>query len=258
MSLVSEEASERQSKIENSLKSAFQKHLVKKEVEVVLFSDVSVQELCEAISSYPVILKPLLALCNIAGRAIERDLKLQVNTYSPKLDREKAMAVSGYIKPFLPMSVELGALIHVDRCEFIDKEIRKWKGRWEKTVIQALTDISGKEFKKRTFTVAGDRYEIDAAFPETGKIKIGIDVKRIEARRDIHKRCDEIERKSRKLKEKNPESLFGVVIYYPFIDERSNVQNRLRSDTVDMVVFAAESKDSIESAVQMLIDGLKV
>jgi hypothetical protein len=82
-------------------------------------------------------------------------------------------------------------------------------------------------------------------------------VKRIEARRDIHKRCDEIVNKARKLKGAYPDSKFGVVVYYPFIEEHVNVQNRLRSPDIDGVVFASQSDDSITNAVRMLLSTLK-
>lgn len=54
-------------------------------------------------------------------------------------------------------------------------------------------------------------------------------MKRIEARRDIHKRCDEIVRKAVKLKQIYPKVKFGAVIYYPFIDEHQYRTRRSRS-----------------------------
>ena len=101
-------------------------------------------------------------------------------------------------------------------------------------------------------------FELDAATPEEGPIQAGIDVKRIEARRDIHKRCDEIVNKARKLKAAFPRSRFGAVVYYPFIDEHVNVQNRLRSEAVDSIVFASDSDDSINNAVRHLLSMLEV
>jgi hypothetical protein len=47
----------------------------------------------------------------------------------------------------------------------------------------------------------------DAAAPETRKIEVAIDVKRIEVRRDIHKRADGIIIKATKFKKKHPKSL---------------------------------------------------
>jgi hypothetical protein len=44
-------------------------------------------------------------------------------------------------------------------------------------------------------------------------VHIGIDIKRIEARQDIHKRCDEIVNKAAKLKAVFRKAKFGAVIY---------------------------------------------
>jgi hypothetical protein len=59
------------------------------------------------------------------------------------------------------------------------------------------------------------------------------------------------------LKGAYPDSKFGVVVYYPFIEEHVNVQNRLRSPDIDGVVFASQSDDSITNAVRMLLSTLK-
>jgi hypothetical protein len=69
--------------------------------------------------------------------------------------------------------------------EYIDKEIRKGKGRWEQKILEALNRFGGAQFKKRTFMAKKEIYELDAACPASGDIEIGIDVKRIEAKRDI-------------------------------------------------------------------------
>ncbi|MBW1690461.1 MAG: hypothetical protein JRJ70_06850 [Deltaproteobacteria bacterium] len=106
--------------------------------------------------------------------------------------------------------------------------------------------------------VNDEEFELDAATPHEGPVQIGIDVKRIEARRGIHKRCDEIVNKATKLKLIFLEAKFAAVIYYPFIDEHINIQNRLSSENIDAVSFASESKDSIENAVRMLLARLGV
>jgi hypothetical protein len=165
--------------------------------------------------------------------------------------------VAGYIKPFLPAYLEIPALTFLDRAGYIDKEIRKGKGRWEQQVTTTLTSFGKAPFKKRKFIVSGEPYELDAASPIDGPILVGVDVKRIEARRDIHKRCDEIVRKADKLKSLWPDSRFCAVIYYPFIDEHVNIQNRLRSDKVDVVVFGSETSASIENAVRMMLSQIK-
>jgi len=200
-----------------------------------------------------------LAACNIAARAIERDLSIKnLDTYNPRLNQDQAKVIAGYIKPFLPPYLEIPALIQIDRVAFIDKEIRKGKGQWEKTVLASINKFGSLQFMKRMFVVEGEEFELDAASPQSGDIEVGVDMKRIEARRDIHKRCDEIVNKAAKLRAAFPSSKFGAVIYYPFIEEHINVQNRLRSDNISGVVFASEAKDSIENAVRMLLQILGV
>jgi hypothetical protein len=256
--VVEASANTRQEAIERALKEAFSRHIEKREVEVICFSGVTASDLSEAIFSRPEILKPLLASCNIAARAIERDLGIKnVDTYSPRLSKDQAAIIAGYMKQFLPAYLEIPTLTQIDRVYFIDNEIRKLKGAWEKNILAALNEYSETEFHKRTFVADGEEFEVDAATPPQGDITMGIDVKRIEARRDIHKRCDEIVNKARKLKAAYPNSKFGVVVYYPFVEEHVNVQNRLRSPDVDGVVFASQSDDSITNAVRMLLSTLK-
>ena len=108
-------------------------------------------------------------------------------------------------------------------------------------------------FKKRKFETQGEVYELDAAAPERGSIDYAVDIKRIEARRDIHKRADEIVHKADRLKNAYPGAKFGAVIYYPFLQEHANIQDRLRSDNIDSVVFASESEDSMDNAVSLLL-----
>lgn len=254
MERVKRDADARQLSIEAALRDAFPGFIEKREVEVVVFSSMSAIDLSKALLNHPVILKPILACCNVAARAVERDLGIRnLDTYTPRLSKDDAKVLAGYIKPFLPQYLEIPALTHVDRIYFIDKEVRKNKGRWEKLISEALNNHGKSHFKKRTFKAGGETFELDAATPEKGDIHIGIDIKRIEARRDIHKRCDEIVNKARKFKIAFPNSKFGAVVYYPFIDEHSNIQNRLRSTDIDSLVFASESGENIESAVQMLL-----
>lgn len=259
MSWVEEDADSRQRAIEDALLRAFPNFIEKREVEVIVFSSMTAFDLAEAIISYPLILKPLLAACNIAARAIERDLSIKnVDTYRPKLTDEQARVIAGYIKPFLPSYLEIPALSQIDRVAFIDKEIRKRKGRWERQITETLNQFSNWRFHKRMFVAGGEQFELDAATPKSGNIKIGIDIKRIEARRDIHKRCDEIVNKAAKLKSVFPDARFGAVIYYPFIEEHVNIENRLRSANIDGIVFASEAKGSVDNAVRMLLSSLGV
>lgn len=254
MKWVVSDADERQKHVEKSLQTAFSNFIQVKRVKVIVFTDVTAADLAKAMIEYPVILKPILAACNIAARAIERDLSIKnVDTYNPKLTRDQANILAGYIKPFLPVYMEIPTLSRIDRISFIDKEVRKRKGQWERKIIKALNKCGNLFFKKRTFTIDDEQFEIDAAYPETDDIKIAIDIKRIESRRDIHKRCDEIVNKAFKLKKTYKKALFAAVIYYPFIDEHINIQSRLRSENIDQVVFASEAPESIKNTTKLLL-----
>lgn len=259
MTRVKVDAETRQASVETALRKAFNRFIETRKTEVIVFASMSALELAEAIVAQPLILKPLLICCNLAGRAIERDLQINnLNTYAPRFSGDYAKVIAGYIKPFLPPFVELPAMSLIDRLSYVDKEVRKGKGRWERLILEEINRYAEIKFRKRKFEAGGQKFELDLAAPIAGIIRVGIDVKRIEARRDIHKRCDEIVNKASKLKIAFPKAKFGAVIYYPFFDEHINVQNRLNSAEIDAVVFASESNESIEAAVRMLLSTLRV
>ena len=259
IAVVSDSANTRQAEVEKALRAAFEEFIETQEVEVIAFSDVTAGSLADALATYPIILKPLLAASNIAARAIERDLGIKnLNTYKPRLSRENALAIAGYLKSFLPPYLAVPTLCHVDRIQFIDKEIRMNKGRWEQMVVASLNRLSPLVFRKRKFRASGEQFELDAATPARGDIEIGVDVKRVEARRDIHKRTDEIVNKAANLKSSHPSARFAAIIYYPFVTEHVNIQNRLNSPNVDAVAFAGESAESIGSAVGLVLAKLGV
>ncbi len=255
MQWVEDDAQERLHLVRKTLKDAFGNHIEMREVDVVLFSDISASELAHAILTYPLILKPLLVICNVAGRAIERDLGIKnLSTYrTSSISMENAHSLAGYLKQFLPPCVELPAIVQLDKCAFVDKEIRKIKGRWEKGIVKVLSECGKSPFRKRKFKFNADSYEIDAASPTEGSIEVAVDIKRIEARRDIHKRCDEIANKAKALKDAYPDSVFAAIIYYPFISEQSNISSRLSTPEIEHVFFASESRDSVEEAVKLLL-----
>jgi len=258
---VSDAAAERRAELHESIRAAFPDYIEERTVEVVLFAHMPVDDLARALIAFPLVLKPLLAVANLAARAVERDLGIRnLNTYRPKLDSNMASAIAGYVKPFLPNYAEIPTLLTIDQVEFMDKEIRKQKGRWEQRITHALNKAAtgDERFKKRKFQAQGEAFELDAAYPETGDISLAIDVKRIEARRDIHKRCDEIVNKAAKFKATHPDGRFAAFLYYPFIDEHVNVQNRLKSEHIDAVSFASDSPESIENAARMLLAELRV
>lgn len=259
MQWVGDEAETRKVEVFESLRTAFADFIELREVEIVNFSSMTAYDLANAIEQFPLILKPLLASCNVAGRALERDLDIRnVNTYKPRLDSDKAKVIAGYLKPFLPQELAIPALMEIDRHFFVDKQIRALKGQWEKKVTASLNQHSSAGFKKRRFICDRDKFELDAASPVSGDIDIGVDVKRIEARRDIHKRCDEIVNKASKFKKVFPNARFVAVVYYPFTADQVNMQQRLQSPNIDAVVFASQSKEQLETAIGLLVDKLGI
>jgi hypothetical protein len=259
MEWVKADAEARAAIVRAKLNRAFAKFIEVREVEVINFSAMTAMDLAAAIQAEPSILKPLMACCNVAGRAVERDLDIRgLDTYAPRLNEAHSAAIAGYLKPFLPQELAVPALSELDRFFFVDKEIRARKGRWEQAIVESLNNLSRYTFKKRRFEVGEESFEIDAAAPETGKIEVAIDVKRIEARRDIHKRADEIINKATKFKKKHPKSLFAAVVYYPFTAEHVNVQNRLVSRYIDAVSFASQSTEQIGIAIGLLVDQLRI
>jgi len=259
MGWVKADADARAVEVRDTLIRAFAKFVEVREIEVINFSAMTALDLAAAIQAEPNILKPLMACCNVAGRAIERDLDIRgLDTYVPRLSEVQSAAIAGYLKPFLPQEIAVPALSELDRFFFVDKEVRARKGRWEQTIVQTLNKQSRYTFKKRRFEVGKESFEIDAAAPETGKIEVAIDVKRIEARRDIHKRADEIINKATKFKKKHPKALFAAVVYYPFTSEHVNVQSRLESRYIDAVCFASQGDEQIGVAVGLLLDRLQI
>ena len=251
---VQSQALERCNGLTAELKDAFAAFIKVQEVDVVFFVDMKAEDLAAAFLKHPSVLKPVLSACNLAARAVERDLDIKnLDTYNPRLSQTQAAMLAGYIKPFLPPHIAIPALCSLDQYLYIDKEIRASKGAWEKQIVTALNEYGKTTYKKRHFKVDGQEFELDAATPEEGEIVLGVDIKRIEARRDIHKRCDEIVNKAHKLRGALPNSKFAAVVYYPFVDEHLNVQHRLKSPAIEVVVFAGASKDSIDNAVRTLL-----
>jgi hypothetical protein len=238
-----------------ALKEAFNDSIRKEEVDVIFFSDLTVQQLAKKIADFPLVLKPLLVATNIAARAIERDLGIKnLDTYDCRLTFESSLAIAGYIRPFLPDSLALPALVELDRVMFGDKEIRKIKGQWETAVVKTINKCANTVFKKAKFRHNDQSFELDAASKDdVGNVSCGVDVKRIEARRDIHKRADEIVNKAAHFKAVYTTGKFGAVIYYPFVSEHGNVRDRLASSYIDSIVFAGASEDSINVAVKLLL-----
>ena len=244
--------------LKDAVYDAFGSHIEERPTSYVVFEEVTLDELSSAFFKHPVIIKSVLALVNVAQRAVERDLGISLNTYAESISPEKAAAIAGYIKPLLPREAAVPSIIELDRYFWTDKQMRARKGRWEKSVVDALSLSSKLVFKKRKFEYNGEQFELDGAYPEsTEDIQIGIDVKRVEAPRDVHKRGDEIVNKASKFKSKYPNSLFFAVVYYPFPSQHSNLMSRVDSKNIDGVYFAGESKQSIDTAMKLLAGELR-
>jgi hypothetical protein len=265
MSWVLADARIRRATITAELRRAFSAHIETRQTEWIRFDSVSTNVLAQAFLEHPGVVKPITAICNIAGRAIRRDLGFDVETYRPRLTPAQASQLAGYVKPFLPQAMALPGIEAIDDWFYIDKEIRSYQGRWESLITDSLTRRTGKTFKKRKFTIedseSGEQleFELDAALPAMGEpIDVAVDVKRIGSPRDIHKRIDEIVNKAAKFKGRYPSGRFGAVVYYPFDPaSQSNITNRMRSAHIDGLVFpAGDSPDSVVSAVLLLIPQL--
>lgn len=249
MGRVAESANARSKAIDTALREALKKFTIRQQCDYIDFSKLSTAQLAEAIHQRPEILKPLLITCNVAGRALARDLKLPVNTYRPRLKPENARKVAEYIKPFLPSTVPIEAVVLIDKTAYIDKEIRKGKGAWEREICNAFNEVATVAFKKRRFRSGNEEYELDAASPLNGPIKYGVDVKRVEGSLDIQKRSDEIVGKAAKFKATSRLGKFAAVVYYP-LAAPERFRSRLASKNIDIVEFASESEKSIYQAVR--------
>jgi hypothetical protein len=254
LDMVRESATKRAEEVQAELREAFARYVREEPVLVIQLADINVFELSEILKQHPLVLKPLVIAANIAARAIERDLGIaNVDTYNPDLSPEQAAAIAGYLKPFLPATVALPTLVKLDQVEYVDKEIRALKGRWETRVTNALSRAGNRQFAKRRIDVQGEGFEIDAAFPSVGEVQFAVDIKRVEARRDFHKRVDEIVNKATKIKKHNPRAKFGTVMYFPFEDQHAQIRNRLGESAVDAVAFANELDESIHRAVAEIL-----
>jgi len=97
-------------------------------------------------------------------------------------------------------------------------------------------------------------FEIDAAYPQSGEIRVAVDVKRFESERDMHKRGDEITQKARHLKDVHPDSRFYAVIYYPFPAGHDAVRRRYQGQGIDEIFFADSTEESVARAALAIIE----
>ena len=124
--------SNRIEELQIALENAFVNCLETRQVQYILFDELSAEELANAFVNYPILIKSALACINVASRVIARDLQINIDTYTKKISLTKAATLAGYIKPMLPKEIAIPALLELDRFFWTDKELRANKGRWEK------------------------------------------------------------------------------------------------------------------------------
>ena len=242
---------ERCARIAALVRSTMPTRLERRQREVVVLAGMSAPELAAALVAAPELLKPFLAACNMGGRALRKDLGIELDPYRPKLDEQIAARVAEFLLPALPEEITLDALLALDLYQFVDSEIRKAKGSWEKQILSRLV-ARGLDAKKRRFEVSGEAFELDIAVPSKGPIVFGVDVKMIGHQRDIHKRGDEIVNKAHKLKVVYPYARFAAVVYYPG-PEYEHLEHRLTDGTrVDSGFRAGDDEDTLEAVADAL------
>lgn len=239
---------ERNKEVEDALRKAFSSHIERKKSSYSFLQDV-VDELATAIIRYQG-LKPLLASCNIAAPNCWVDLGIKILTHMAlSLDRNKGYALAGYLMPEPPYVGNPFSLLLLDKVSYVDKEVPEVEGAVGKQFCRLALSKNG--FKKRKFIPEGEEYEIDAAHQKAGSIKIGIDIKRIEARRDTHKAMRRIVNKANKFK-KPIQFLLCRFYLLPFHRWTCEHSEQIESIKIDLVVFASQDKENIANTCKMV------
>jgi hypothetical protein len=251
---VSSKRAERAREIGDTVKETLGEYIVQRSADEVHFADVTVDQLAALLLKDPSLLKPLIAACNMGKRAIRKDLGIELDTFRPRLDRDKAYQVAEYLLPSLPKAIFIESLVALDAYQWVDSAIRKIKGRWERQFGDQLR-AAGVQCKKRKFKVRKQEFELDLAYPCDGEILLAVDMKMIGHPSDKHKRGDEIVNKAMEYKGQVPRGVFVAVIYYPFDDDRQSLRERLTlgAKYVDDVIFAGDDDESVAAAVDRLL-----
>lgn len=257
LALVKAKRLEREREIHDALLRLFSNRVVRREVEVIELGKVTAKELAASLLAVPRILKPMLVACNMGKLALRGDLGIEVDTINPRLTPDLARTIADYLLPQLPESLTVDSLVRLDAYQFVDSEIRKHKGRWETRFRDGLLAL-GFDVRKRKFINADDEeFELDIAWPATGPIVVGVDVKMIGHSSDVQKRGDEIVNKAANLKRDVPKSVFISIVHYRIKDDEQRLRDRLRSPNIDEVLLAGDDDESIEIVVGRLAEVLR-
>lgn len=252
---IRSERERRAREIGDTVRESLGEYITRREAEEVHFEQVTADKLARLIGKNPSLLKPLIASCNMGKRAIRKDLGLELDTFRPRLTEGKARQIAEYLLPSLPESLLIEELIALDAYQWVDSAIRKMKGRWERQFADGLR-ARGVDCKKRKFRVGTQLFELDIAHPSEGDILFAVDVKMIGHPSDKHKRGDEIVNKAIKYNKTFPRGTFISLIYYPFDEDRKQLEDRLRSGAIEIadVIFAGDDDYSVRVAVNRLYE----
>ena len=253
LKMVEPARAKRAKEISDTIRDTLGEYVTKRKVEEINFSKVSTEKLSELLYSNPSLLKPLIAACNMGKRALRKDLGIELDTFKPRIDENKARQIAEYILPSLPESIVIDSLVSLDAYQWVDSAIRKIKGRWERQFGDLLR-ARGMDCRKRKFFVGDQEFELDLAYPSEGEILIAVDIKMIGHPSDKHKRGDEIVNKAVKYNKKYSTGTFISLIYYPFDEDRDSLEDRILSGSehVTEVIFAGDDEGSVKSAVHRI------
>jgi hypothetical protein len=253
LKLVATERAKRAKEIGDTVRETLGDYVTERKTDEVHFAKVSPEKLTELLLKNPSLLKPLIAACNMGKRAIRKDLGIELDTFRPRLNEDKARQIAVYLLPSLPESIFIDGLIALDAYQWVDSAIRKVKGRWERQFGEHLR-ARGVDCKKRKFKVGNQEFELDLAYPSEGEVLLAVDMKMIGHPSDKHKRGDEIVNKAVKYKGVVPHGVFIALIYYPFDEDRDSVAERVTmgGGQVSQVIFAGDDEESIAAAVNRL------
>jgi len=242
--LFSDELKKREKELEQFLVKTFASYISSREELVIDLSCITTDELARLMSANPTtMIQALFRITGASPRSVARDLRVRIGPETRKISPEVALELASYFGKLLPSQLPIRAFMFHDRIQRENELTRTYKGRWE-NYIRSLLSKRGLQFAKRRFRVGKKTIEIDCTYPSKGDPLISIDVKRIEALEDYQKRTDEINAKARELK-----SVYKVVfigcIFFPFLEKKEMVLNRLDRTVIDRIYFQDETASMV-------------
>lgn len=242
--LFSDELDRREKELEQFVTRTFANHISSKEELVIDLSSIATDELARLISTSPAtMIQTLFRLTGASPRSVARDLRVRIGPEIRKVSPEVAVDLASYFGKLLPFQLLIRAFLFHDRIQRENELTRAYKGRWEE-YVRSLLSKRGLQFAKRRFRIGKKTIEIDCAYPSKGDPLISIDVKRIEALEDYQKRTDEINAKARELKSVYKVAFIGC-IFFPFLEKKEMVLNRLDRTVIDQIYFQDETASMV-------------